>query len=157
MKRLVPHRRNCLGPRASCKHALASAVPPVHGPPQQSGLHGVSRRKKGGVAWRYRNVLVGNQKRARACRAGGGRARAAPAATTAARVPRRWQLRPRACRAGGNYGRARAAPAAGRDGAGPPCWRVFSLLFSRARSLSFSRARAGLQLHNARDGLDLRW
>jgi hypothetical protein len=54
-------------------------------------------------------------------------------------------------------GRARAAPAAGRDGAGPPCARVFSLLFSRARSLSFSRARAGLQLHNARDGLDLRW
>jgi hypothetical protein len=84
-----------------------------------------------------------------------GRARAAPAA--AARVPRRQQLRPRACRAGGNYGRARAAPAAGRDEAGPPCARVFSLLFSRARSLSFSRARAGLQLHNARDGLDLRW
>jgi hypothetical protein len=34
--------------------------------------------------------------------------------------------------------------------------RVF-FLFSRARSLSFSRARAGLQLHNARDGLDFRW
>ncbi len=28
---------------------------------------------------------------------------------------------------------------------------------SRAASLSFSRARAGLQLHNPRNGLDLRW